>query len=286
MDSRLLGAVALGLALWSPAAAMDDASAYPWPRSAEYLSEPRILVFSATRDWRHEEAIPAGMSLLIELGRREGFSVHSTEDGRIFNADDLARFDVVVFNNVTGAPLTDDQRSAFRAWVEAGGGLLSIHGAGDDSHKAWPWYQRSVIGPLFIGHPADPQLQTARVEVLAQSHPATEGLPQSFEHKDEWYSFERKPGPGAVVLLGLAESTYKPENYIYGPVSDLRMGDQPADHPIAWARCFGEGRFVYSGLGHSAEAFGSAQHQQLLTSAIRWIGEKTDPDNEGCRAGG
>lgn len=284
MLRRFVAALTLAVSSCGPWASSNGESAdpYVWPRSGQYLSAPRILVFSATRDWRHEEAIPAGTSLVIEIGQREGFSVHSTEDSRIFNAEDLAQFDVVVFNNMTGAPLTDDQRAAFEGWVLGGGGLLAIHGAGDDSHKAWPWYQRRVIGPLFIGHPADPQLQTAQVDVLALDHPAVAKMPSTFEHSDEWYSFDQRPGPDAVVLLGLDETTYTPRNLVYGDVSDLRMGDQPSDHPIAWARCFGQGRFVYSGLGHNAAAFASPEHQQLLGNAISWLGKKTDPDSKGC----
>jgi len=278
----LCSLLSLGLTGAANAHQQETHSDYPWPMSGQYLSSPSILVFSATRAWRHEEAIPFATALMHDIAGDVQFSVHSTEDSRIFNAQDLARFKVIVFNNVTGDALTPHQEKAFQAWLEAGGGLVAVHGSGDSSHLDWPWYQKEVIGPLFIGHPAAPQFQEARLEVLAPAHPVTSGIPAEFLHTDEWYSFDRATGSGAVALVGLDETTYSPKNEVYGPVSDLRMGPTPAEHPVVWARCMGEGRVVYSALGHNQQGYKLDAHQKLLRNAVDWTAKRTDPESEGC----
>ena len=61
------------------------------------------------------------------------------------------QFDAVVFNNVSGDVFTPDQRAAFKAFVENGGGYLGIHAAGDNSHAAWDWYMKAILGTTFTG---------------------------------------------------------------------------------------------------------------------------------------
>ena len=51
--------------------------------------------------------------------------------------------------------------------------MRGIHGAGDNSHKDWDWYVKSIIGTNFIGHPMDPQFQKATMRIEDKAHPAT-----------------------------------------------------------------------------------------------------------------
>jgi len=102
-----------------------------------------------------------------------GLSYFSTEHSAIFNAEELAKFDVVVFNNMTGDSLTPLQEAACAT---------------------------------FTSHPADPQFQDARVEVLNTAHPVMAGVSKSFMANDEWYSFEAPPSKDFIALAGLDES--------------------------------------------------------------------------------
>lgn len=244
---------------------------YPWPRSVEYMADGGILVFSQTKDWRHEEAIPAATLYLVKYAEAHGLAIHSTEDSRVFNEADLARFSVVVFNNASGNLLTSPQRVAFEAWLMEGGGFLGIHGAGDGSQADWDWYQNELIGALFTGHIMVPQFQEADLHVLAADHPVVEDLPATFRLQDEWYSFDQVPDDRFTLLLGLDEASYEQKAGGIWPDEDLVMGTTPAQHPIAWARCIGEGRSVYSALGHTAAAYEGEEHRQLLTNALDWV---------------
>ena len=114
-----------------------------------------------------------------------------------------------------------DQRAAFKAFVEKGGGFVGIHAAGGDFSYAWDWYINALIGAQFIGHPMDPQFQKATVRVEDKTHPATAGLPDADE-ADRRMVFVRQIGSrpkGYNVLLTLDESELQPEGHVGAAIS-------------------------------------------------------------------
>lgn len=261
------------------------------PKTAPYLpphlGEPAMLIFSKTKGWRHDGGIAGGNLYAYRLATANGLKTLTTEDADHFNPETLAKFDVIFLSSATGRFLDAVQTAAFRDWLEAGGGVIAVHGAGDGSGAddgMW-WYQEAMIGPLFIGHPAAPQFQDAALNVLAPQHPVMAGLPARFTLNDEWYSFDGVPGPEFTILAGLDETTYSPVNNKYGDVSDLRMGEGAQNHPIIWSRCIGMGRVVYAAMGHEPEAFDAPEYQKILENSLSWVRKETDPDGSlGCKA--
>ena len=252
------------------AAASDTRAELKLPRSIDYMSEGATLIFSATTDWRHDSGIAGASAFWAREADGNGSSLYTTEDARVFTPEFLQKFDVIVMNSATGDVLTSAQQNAIQAFVENGGGLIAQHAMGDSSLAGfWPWWE-TQLGTEFISHPADPQFQTADVVSLATSHPVMAGLGPKFSHSDEWYTFTGPVAGDVVVLAGLDESTYSPLNKVYG-VEDLRMGPKPSDHPIVWAKCPGEGKIVYSALGHKADAYDSEPHRILLRNAMSWV---------------
>lgn len=232
------------------------------------LASPAILVFSKTAGFRHEEAIPAGTAALRELAAERGWGFFATEQGAVHNAEQLARFDAVVWLNVSGDVIDETQKQDFRAWLEAGGGWMGIHGSGGDSKYHWSWYVDHLVGAQFIGHPMGPQFQEARVVVEDAEHPATRHLGPDWVRTDEWYSFAASPrARGARVLLTLDESSYSPLLKFGWIERDLAMGE---DHPIAWSHCIGKGRVLYSAIGHQASAYAEPAHRTFLAEAVAW----------------
>jgi uncharacterized protein len=232
------------------------------------LPRPAILVFSKTNAFRHEEAIPAANAMFAGLAKAKGWGYYQTENGAAFSPAILARFDAVVFNNVSGDVFTPAQRNAFKAWLENGGGYVGIHAAGDNSHAAWDWYMNELIGTVFTQHTMKPQFQKATVHVEDPNHPVTKGLPASWQRIEEWYSFDKSPrGKGYGVLVTVDEKSYNPEGMLG---KDLRMGD----HPMVWWHCAGKGRVLYSAFGHRAEAFAEPEHRTLLANAVGWAADQ------------
>ena len=51
-----------------------------------------VLVFSKTNSFRHKEGIAAGIPALEEIARSRKLATFATENGAVFNTEDLRRF--------------------------------------------------------------------------------------------------------------------------------------------------------------------------------------------------
>jgi len=211
--------------------------------------KPAVLVFEKITGFRDVPSVNAAHSALQSIAKRRSWQVVFSDKAGIINSEDLEKFDVVVWNNVSGDVLTLTQREAFKSYMESGGGFVGIHGAGGDLVYFWDWYVDELIGARFSGHPADPQFQTARVIVENPKTGITEGLPSEWSMLEEWYSFELSPREqGAEIALSIDESSYSLVGY---RGADIRMGD----HPLAWSKCVDKGRSFYTALGHRPEVY-------------------------------
>ena len=249
------------------------------PELPSRLERPAVLLFSKTNGFRHEEAIPAANALLAGLAERRGWSTFATENGAIFNTEDLTRFDVVVWNNTSGDTLNTEQKIAWQTWLQAGGGAIAIHGAGGDPSYDWQWHPESFLRAQFTMHTMGPQFQEAMLVVENTDHPATRDLPQAWSHTEEWYSFVESPrGKDVTVLVRVDESTYDPTFNLFWMDNDIAMGD----HPVVWSHCEGAGRVFFSALGHQAAAYETEEIIALLGGALDWA---ADPASANCRAG-
>lgn len=244
------------------------------PRLPEGLGQSAILVFSKTNGFRHRDGIAGGLTALQEIADNQGWPLYATENGAVFNRQQLAQFSAVVFLNATGNMLNPEQESAMQNWLQAGGGWLGIHAAGDGSHREWSWYVDNLIGANFTAHILGPQFQVARVLNEQAQSPVLAGLPAQWQHEEEWYSWDESPRDnGFGVLLTVDEATYVPVQKAPGHERDLRMGD----HPVVWTNCVGQGKSVYSAMGHRAAAFSQPEHRQLLRNALAWLLDKSLP---------
>jgi len=213
----------------------------------------RVLVFSKTAAYRHD-SIPTAIAALMALQATGGYQAEATEDATQFAADNLARFQVVVFLMTTGDVLDDGQQAAFEAWMNAGGSYMGVHSASDTEYD-WPFYGQ-LVGAYFSRHP---DIQQATVRIEATTHPTMAGLPNPWSRRDEWYDFRTNPRPNVTVLATLDESTYT-------------GGMMGADHPIVWAHpTAGGGRAFYTAMGHTMESYGEAPFRQHLVAALRWV---------------
>lgn len=236
---------------------------------------PAILLFQKIVGFRDGPSVDAAEQALRAMAARRGWSLVVTDRGGAMTAKTLARFDAVIWNNVSGDVLTLRQRAAFRSYIETGGGFVGIHGSGGDLAYFWDWYADELIGTRFRGHPTQPSFQTARIDVAMPADAITRGLGSGWTMNDEWYSFVSNPrDTGSKVLLTLDEKTYSPK----GGGEDIAMGD----HPIAWSRCVGDGRSFYSAMGHLPETYADPRHVRLLEQAIAWAAGRGETR---CRAG-
>lgn len=230
-----------------------------------------VLVFSKTNGYRHREGIETAREMFEIMADKRGWLLFYTENAAVFSEQSLAKFDVVVMSNATGPLMNSQQQSAFKSFLERGGGFVGVHAAGDSSHADWSWYQDQVIRAKFVGHPMLPQFQTATVTTEDLTHPAMAHLAKSWQHKEEWYCFEASPRANVNVLASIDESGLNmlSINSSTGAVTNMAMGD---DHPVIWHHDIGRGRVFYSALGHATETYQREEIKVMLESAIIWAG--------------
>lgn len=232
-----------------------------------------VLLFSKTTGFRHGESIEAGKNAFSKLAVDKDWFLYETEAGGIFNPEQLAKFDIVIFNNSTGRVLNDAQQLALEQYVEQGGTLLGIHGAGDDSHR-WPWYEQHLIGAKFSHHPIKNQIQEAEVRLEPEADSVlSKDLPVSWLHSDEWYIFFSNPRiQGFRILHTIDGEKIDPNgNLLLIQNKDFGMGK---DHPVAWYRTVGKGRTFYTSLGHTGDTWKQKPFLDMLVNVIDWGSSK------------
>ena len=234
------------------------------PELPAVVRRPALLVFEKINGFRDGPSVEAAGVALKAIAARRGWAILFTDKGGVFNPNALARFDAVVWNNVSGDALTMSQRQAFKQWIEQGGGYVGVHGSGGDPIYLWDWYVDTLVGARFIGHPMAPQFQAARVVVGDRAGGIARGLPPEWTMTEEWYSFGTSPrARGAHILATLDEATYRP---IGVGGQNLAMGN----HPVAWTRCVGAGRSFYSAIGHRPENYAEPNSNRLMEQGIAW----------------
>lgn len=223
--------------------------------------KPSLLVFEHSTGFRDAPSVEAAQAAFAAMAQRRDWAFVFTSNPGDINSRNLRQFDGVLWNNVSGDVLTLRQRRALRDYVESGGGFAAIHGSGGDPLYLWDWYADTLIGARFIGHVDEHQ--NGRV-IVEGSSSLTAGVSPQWSMLEEWYSFERSPrsNPATQVLLRLDETSYRPTS----AMRDLRMGD----HPIAWRRCIGRGRSVYSAIGHRPETYSNRDNLIFLEGALAW----------------
>nr|VWO99763.1 Epl1 protein (Extracellular small protein 1) [Ganoderma boninense] len=205
------------------------------PTVAEQTNVARILIYSATADFRHD-SIPTAVDALVQLGPDSNIAFDRTEDKTWFTDDTLAQYDALLFLSNTGEVLDDAGKTALRHYLDLGGNFVAVHAA-SDALRNTTWYQEEV-GAAFDYHP---EITNANVDVVGPSHPSTAGLMSVWPVRDEMYNFKSDPRAiGAVVVLSADESSYTAWYQEHGAGIDANGT---------------AGRSFYTSLGHLNETW-------------------------------
>ena len=216
------------------------------------FNTPRLLLFSETRDFRHDSTEVA-LQAIEELAASVGIqSDRANDSAGLFTAENLADYAAVVWVMTSGDVLNDDEQLVFEDYIRAGGGYAGIHAASFTEYE-WPWYGR-LMGAYFERHP---EIQSATQLVEDNSHPSTAHLGSTWTRVDEWYDYRSNPRAQVNVLLSLDENSYS-------------GGGMGPDHPSAWYHDFEGGRSWYTGGGHTEASYSEPDFRAHLLGGIRY----------------
>ena len=216
----------------------------------------RILVLTAAEDFRHGST-GAGVEALQMIGEGSNLVVDVSDSSGVISEDNLQRYRAVVFLNTSGDVLSYHQQADFERFIQAGGGFVGIHSAAE-TEMEWEWYGR-LVGAYFDQPISEYPRITPGIVTVAADHPATDSLPSSWNHSDEWYRFDAA-APDREVLLRLDSER-------------LAGGTEP----VAWLHSFDGGRAFYTSPGHNPDVFRDSGFRQHLRGGIEYVVGDREP---------
>jgi uncharacterized protein len=222
----------------------------------EQPSTRRVLYVTHSAGFEHD-VLPLSEKILAEVGRAHGFDVTTTGDASTITAKSLEPYSAVVFYTTGELPMSDEQKSAFMAWIRSGRGFVGIHSATDTFYK-WAEYGE-MIGGYFDEHPWNTRV-TMKVE--DHDHPSAKHLGATWSVADEIYQFKNFSRADKRVLLSLDVSSVDLN------VKGVKRADR--DFANAWYKSWGSGRVFYTALGHRPEVWQDPAYQQHLAGGITW----------------
>lgn len=247
-------------------------------RAAVPNAKRRILYFTGSAGFVHSVVKRDGWPLshsenvLTEMGRRAGFDIDCTKDGRVFDKS-LDVYDGIAFytsGDLTQAtegnplPMSPTGKRNLLEAIAAGMGFLGFHSATNTFHSKLeidPYI--AMIGGEFLAHGDQQEASLA----IASKFPsaANLGVGESLSLYDEWYAMRNFAADLHVVL-----------------VQETRMMKGPPyqrpDYPATWARLHGKGRVFYTSLGHREDVWSSPFFQAIILGGIDWATRRVDFD--------
>jgi type 1 glutamine amidotransferase len=258
-----------------------------FPRALLAAPQKSVLVFTKSSGWEHDVVKRADGKLSIvesavtELGKKNGFSVHCSKDGRIFDSGEFAGFQAVFFFT-TGdllepgtdkqPPMTTPGKQKLLGAIRDGTGFVGAHAASDTFHtkpdtkdlssryvaygeKSDPYLR--MLGGEFIIHGSTPRLQTCKLILNDPKFPGLEGVTSPVEFTEEWYSLKDFT-PDIHVIATLDTAGMKGNCY------------QRKPYPVTWARMHGKGRVFYTAMGDRPENWQIPFFLNLLGGGLRF----------------
>lgn len=228
-------------------------------------AEKKVLVYTRNytpdgKGYVHEN-IPNSIAAIKKMGAENGFAVDASDDPKLFTDANLKQYAALIFSNSNNEAFeNDEQRDAFKRYIQHGGGFVGIHSA-SGSERKWPYYW-SVLGGKFVRHP---KIQTFTIRVTDRKHPATKDLPATFEWNDEcYYSDNINPDIKPLLVTDPAK--------LVDPQKATYPGDRFGDTlPLAWYHTFDGGRQFYSALGHKKEDYENPLLYKHFLGGILWV---------------
>jgi type 1 glutamine amidotransferase len=241
----------------------------------------KVLMFTKSAGFEHSSIRRDGDKLshaeqvLTDLGKKHGFEVTCTKDGRVFDGD-IGQYDAFVFyttgdltqpGNDKNPPMSPEGKAKLLEAVAGGKGFVGSHCASDTFHTQGPARESqsqpdpyiAMLGGEFISH--GPQ-QVARQALASPKFPGVDAWTASSEDgvrlNEEWYSLKNYADNLHVILVQDTQGM------------NGRDYERPP-FPATWARKHGKGRVFYTSMGHREDVWTNDKaFQPLLLGGLAW----------------
>jgi hypothetical protein len=153
--------------------------------------------------------------------------------------------------------ITPEEGNAIKDFVASGHPLYAFHNS--TNIALYSQAVRDVLGGAYLGHPP---LRPFKVHIVNKEHPITRGV-GDFVVSDEQHFVTYDKDPKYILL--------ESEN-----VDGLTFENFGAKSIGGWAYEYGEGRVVFTAMGHTLHALWQPEHFRLQKNAVRWLLKRND----------
>ena len=223
----------------------------------------KVLVYTKNGKGYVHDNIPYAVNCIQNLGKQYGFAVDSSGNPSVMTENNLKQYTLLIFTSTNNDVFdTDDQRLAFRRYIEAGGGFVGVHSV-TGTERNWKWFKQ-MIGETFSWHA---KFQKFSVKNIDPSHPSMKDVPAVWSREDECY-FGKELYPGMKVLMVHVLSTLQTDQ------TDLVQKNQGSFvdyYPAVWYQNFEGGNIWITTLGHSKESYQDPVYRNHLLQGIKYV---------------
>jgi type 1 glutamine amidotransferase len=232
-------------------------------KPVDKLTKSKILVYTKNGKGYVHDNIAASVKCIQELGIENKFSVEVSDDPTIFNEENLKKYSLLIFTSTNNDVFDNDQqRLAFRRYIEAGGGFVGLHSV-TGTERNWTWF-KMLIGETFSWHA---KFQSFSVINIDPSHPSMKDVPKVWTKEDECY-FGKELYPGIHVLMMHDLSTLHQEQ---NDLISKNAGSYANFFPAVWCQDFQGGHVWITTLGHDKNNYENPIFKNHILQGIKYV---------------
>lgn len=223
----------------------------------------KILLYTKNGKGYVHDNIESAVKSIEKLGREKGFAVVASNDAAVFTEDNLKQYTFLLFANTNNDVFdTNEQRLAFRKYIESGGGFVGLHSV-LGTERNWTWF-KMMLGGSFVWHP---KFQPLTLKVIDPSHPTAKNLPAAWTKEDECYFMkEMYPGINVVLAHDLTSLRKDEEEKI-----KTNAGSFARYYPAAWYHHFDGGTVWITTLGHDKKDYSDPTYLNHVLQGMQYV---------------
>lgn len=223
----------------------------------------KVLVYTKNGKGYVHENIESSVKSIQKLGQEKGFTVVASDDPSVFTEDNLKQYTILLFANTNNDVFdTNEQRLAFRKYIEAGGGFVGIHSA-LGTERNWTWF-KMLLGGSFAWHP---KFQSLTLKIIDPAHPSSKNLPSTWTKEDECY-FMKEMYPGINVILAHDLTSLRKDDE---EKVKAAAGFFSRYYPAAWYQHYDGGTIWITTLGHDKKDYEDATYLNHIFQGMQFV---------------
>ena len=231
-----------------------------------------VLVYTKNGKGYVHDNIPSAVSCIQQFGKKYGFKVDTSSNAAVMTEANLKQYTMIIFPSTNNDVFdTNDQRLAFRHYIEAGGGFVGIHSV-TGTERNWKWF-KMMMGGTFSWHA---KFQKFNVRMVDPTHPSVNGLPNTWTKSDEFY-FAKELYPGPKVLMAHDIKTLDTTDANEKANIIKNAGTYAELYPSVWIHDFDGGHTWFTTLGHDKMDYSDPLYMQHILQGIQYVASRYTP---------